>query len=108
MVGVVVERGAIAGCGRQPAAEWFRAIVEIAGVGLGLVDAKVVVCYANPWLAERIGRPAEQLVGISVLHLLDPAGQAAARAGLAAAAPAGPTVTCWSIAARTGIRGSCR
>jgi len=37
----------------------------------------------NPWLAERIGRPADQLVGRSVLDLLDPAGQAAGRAGLA-------------------------
>ena len=63
--------------------EWFRAIVETAGVGLGLVDAHGIVCYVNPWLAELIGRPAEQLVGRSVLDLLHPAGQAAARAGLA-------------------------
>ena len=83
MVGVVAESGAVAGCEQQPAADWFRAIVETAGVGLGLVDAHGVVCYVNPWLAERIGRPAEQLVGRSVLDLLDPVGRAAGRAGLA-------------------------
>jgi diguanylate cyclase (GGDEF)-like protein/PAS domain S-box-containing protein len=80
---VATERGASAECEQQPAPEWFRAIVESAGVGLGLVDAHGIVCYVNPWLAERIGRPADQLVGRSVLHLLDPVGQAAARAGLA-------------------------
>ena len=77
------DRGVDADCRRQHAADWLQAIVETAGVGLGLVDAHGVVCYVNPWLAERIGRPADQLVGRSVLDLLDPAGQTAARAGLA-------------------------
>jgi len=80
---VKTDRDVDADCRRQHAADWFQAIVETAGVGLGLVDAHGVVCYVNPWLAERIGRPAEQLVGRSVLDLLDPAGQAAGRAGLA-------------------------
>jgi diguanylate cyclase (GGDEF)-like protein/PAS domain S-box-containing protein len=83
VVGVVAERGAVAECRQPPAVEGLRAIVETAGVGLGLVDAHGVVCYVNPWLAERIGRPAEQLVGRSALDLLHPVGQAAARAGLA-------------------------
>lgn len=77
------DRGVDADCRRQHAADWFQAIVETAGVGLGLVDVHGVICYVNPWLAERIGRPADQLVGRSVLELLDPAGQAAGRAGLA-------------------------
>jgi len=80
---VKTDRDVDSDCRRQHAADWFQAIVETAGVGLGLVDAHGVVCYVNPWLAERIGRPAEQLVGRSVLDLLDPAGQAAGRAGLA-------------------------
>ena len=83
VVSVVPGPTADAGCGQHRADEPFRTIVETAGVGLGLVDSDGIFCYVNPWLAELIGRPARTLVGLSVLDLLDPAGQRAVRAAMA-------------------------
>lgn len=52
--------------------ERFRAIVQHAALGIGLVSLEGVILHANPRFSEFLGIPAEQLAGMSLADFTHP------------------------------------
>ena len=60
----------------------YRVLVETAPEGIGLVELDGTLRFANPRLAELVGRPVAELVGRNVLSMLPPPGREVARQAL--------------------------
>jgi PAS domain S-box-containing protein len=58
--------------------EQYRLIVETAAEGVALLDAEGYVVFANQKLADLLGRPVEELPGLSLVELMDEHSRAAA------------------------------